>query len=128
MISTAISPAIGGAMATATSRHNQKRQRVLNILNKAKALAAEKTQWEIGERVSITEGTLMGLPTAIHLEREGRHVAMFVTILGGNSPFSWKSAPFVLNRQGTESAYMLWRSAVIRQATGEARKRSEVQA
>lgn len=115
----AITPKIGGAMATATSRHNSTRQEKLTVLHRAIEIVRNTPQWQTGQIKSVLIGSLYGQKAELYLRNDPTGVNLYLSVNGASStPFKVGHfdimTGFGVSRLATEQNYLDWNFRIRR--------------
>lgn len=120
MISTAVSPKIGQAMATAVTRNNENRQTRLLPFYKALKAVTDGNAWATGETRSVFVGTIGGRTADLYLKNEGGTIFLHLFVKGKTlmdrfyskpfqvALFDFKAGAFQISENASEGNYLVW--------------------
>lgn len=80
----AINKGQGRAMATAVTRHQAKRKKILEVYTKAIKIIGDTPKWANGRIIDVYEGTLAGRKANVYLKNEGGVITLTLYRTGKN--------------------------------------------
>ena len=120
MISTAVSPKVGKAMATAVTRNNEVRSTRLLPFYRALQAVTGSSSWAAGETRSVFVGTIGGRKADLYLKNESGAINLHLFVEGEilmdrfySEPFKmalfdFEIGSFQIAESASEGSYLAW--------------------